>query len=154
MTKVSVMKFAMTKMATGLVLAGFSVSASAASISSTTITSGAFAMDDPTATITFFYIGPNTNLVGGYIGDSLADVAASGANPEDIVSFMFFGKPFHVYTAAENYGDMGTPAGMWSGGPVPTGTITGNTMTLDLSSWFANWKQDIPMGGVARCRSR
>lgn len=144
------MKFTMKKMAAGLVLAGFAVAANAADITSMTITSGTFAMDDPTDITAFSYIGSNTNLVGGYIGDSLLTVGALDANPEDIASFIFFGKPVHTYTALTNLGDVNTAAGTQTGGPVPTGDITGTTMTMDMSSWFANWNNtDFNMGGVA-----
>lgn len=140
----------MTKMAAGLVLAGFAVAANAADVTSMTITSGTFAMDDPTATTAFSYIGPNTNLVGGYIGDSLLAVSNSAANPEDIASFSFFSKPVHTYTAATNLGDTNTAVGTQTGGPVPTGDITGTIMTMDMSSWFANWgNSDFNMPGTA-----
>jgi hypothetical protein len=143
------MKFAITKIAAGLVLAGFAVAANAANVTSMNITSGTFAMDDPMDITAFSYINANTNLIGGYIGDSLANVSSSGFNPEDIASFTWFGKPVHIYTALTNLGDNGTQVGTQTGGPVPTGTIVGNTMTLDLSSWFMNWKVDFDMGGAA-----
>lgn len=144
------MKFNMTKMAAGLVLAGFAVAANAATVTSMTITSGTFAMDDPAATTAFSYINANTNLVGGYIGTSLASVSATALNAGDIASFSFFGKPVHTYTALTNFGDVNTAAGTQTGGPVPTGDITGATMTMDMSSWFANWNQsDFNMPGTA-----
>jgi hypothetical protein len=146
------MKFSMTKMAAGLVLAGFAVAANAASVTSMNITSGTFAMDDPTTAQAFTYInGTSTNLVGGYLGDSLATVTATAANPEDIASFIFFGKPVHTYTALTNYGDLNTAAGTAAGGgPVPTADISGGVMTIDLSSWWANWNNsDFNMGSTA-----
>ena len=137
-------------MAAGLILAGFASVASAAPVTSMTITSGTFAMDDPTTAQPYTYIGPDTNLVGGYKGDSLATVSATAANPEDIVSFIFFSKPVHTYTNLTNWGDNNTLAGTQTGGAVPTGDISGGVMTLDLSSWFANWNNsDFNMGSTA-----
>jgi len=144
------MKFNMTKMAAGLVLAGFAVAANAATVTSMTITSGTFAMDDPLDINAFTYINANTNLVGGYIGTSLNSVTATALNAGDIVSFSFFNKPVHTYTALTNLGDTNTAAGTQTGGPVPTGDITGATMTMDMSSWFANWNiSDFNMPGTA-----
>jgi hypothetical protein len=144
------MKFAITRIAAGLVLAGFAVAANAATVSSMNITSGTFAMDDPMDIIAFSYINANTNLVAGYIGTTLSTVSNTALNPGDIASFSFFGKPVHVYTALTNLGDTNTPAGTQTGGPVPTGDITGTTMTLDLSSWFMNWNNsDFNMPGTA-----
>jgi hypothetical protein len=126
------------------------MSASAASVTSMSITSGTFAMDDPATAQPFTYINPVTDLVGGYLGTSLAAVNATAPNPGDIASFIFFGKPVHTYTNSTNFGDTNTPAGTQTGGPVPTGDITGTTMTLDMSSWFANWNNsDFNMPGTA-----
>ena len=144
------MNLTMKKIAAGLFLAGFATVASAVPVTSMTITSGTFAMGDPLTAQAVTYIGPDTNLVGGYKGDSLATVNANDPNPEDIVSFVFFSKPVHTYTNLTNYGDVNTLPGTQTGGAVPMGDITGSTMTLDLSSWFANWNDsDFNMGSTA-----
>lgn len=144
------MKSTMTKIAAGLVLAGFAVAANAATVSTMSIASGTFAMDDPMDITAFSYINANTDLVAGYIGTTLNTVSNTALNPGDIASFSFFGKPVHTYTALTNLGDSNTAAGTQTGGPVPTGDITGTAMTMDMSSWFANWNNsDFNMPGTA-----
>lgn len=82
----------------------------------------------------FTSFGPNTNLVGGYIG--------SGNGPWDptAIALGTIGNlyAFSLYTAASNLGGYFSPAGTITGGPVPTGTLDGSngTIRIDLSSLF------------------
>jgi hypothetical protein len=106
--------------------------ANAAAITSMTITGGSFFMSDGVTPgrIPFTFIGPNTNLVGGYINGGLT---SPFADPNAIGRFIFFNSPVNLYTAASSN------IGAIPGGPVPTGDITGTVMTMNLSSFFANW---------------
>jgi hypothetical protein len=106
--------------------------ANADAITSMTITSGSFFMSDgiTPARVPFSFIGPNTDLVGGYIN---GNVSSPTADPNAIGRFIFFNSVVNTFTAAtSNIGGI-------AGGPVPTGDITGGVMTMDLSSFFANW---------------
>lgn len=107
------------------------------------------------------FIGPNTNLVSGYIGAGGAGRAQNQPDPNRIVGFDFPDRdntlntndlPVNTYTAASNLGDRKTPAGTQTGGPVPSGTVdaAAGTIAMDMSSWFANWgNADIRQGGIA-----
>lgn len=120
------------------------------SIGSMSVTSGEFDIDtsDTAGVNPFTRIGPNTNLVGGYIGNGGVAVAPEVPDPDSIVGAMFSGFPINVYTAASNLGG-NTAAGTISGGPVPTGTLddVAGIITMDLSSFFFNWNDsDIHAG--------
>lgn len=93
------------------------------------------------STSPFTTIGPNTNLVGGYIGNGGGSLSSSNPDPASIVGGIWFGSPFNTYTAAANLGDDSSPAGSISGGPIPFGTLddVGGTITMDLSGLFGNW---------------
>ena len=91
-------------------------------------------------------IGPNTNLVGGYIGNGTPN------DPDSIVQVsQFTGFPILTYTAAANLDDSPAP-GTIPGGPVPTGlldTVTG-TISMDLSSWFMTWNGNQMNAGTGK----
>ena len=86
----------------------------------------------------------NTNLVGGYINKN----STGDGNPISITNFGMPGgtmtPPQFVYTAAFNInhnGNSSTPTdGTHAGGPAPSGTVddVAGTISMDLSSWFAN----------------
>ncbi|MFV1998506.1 MAG: VPLPA-CTERM sorting domain-containing protein, partial [Acidiferrobacterales bacterium] len=99
----------------------------------------------------FTTIGPNTNLVGGYIGDGGVGLPATTPDPDSIVAAQFSGFPINVYTAASNLGG-NSPAGSIAGGPVPTGTLddVAGTITMDLSSWFFNWNDSDLQAGTGK----
>ena len=90
---------------------------------------------------TLAHIGPDTNLVGGYIGSGgttttgHADYAA-----DNVMVFELNGVTASVYTAASNLGDIYSPAGSEQGGPVPQGTLDpdAGVITLDVKSFFLN----------------
>ncbi|MFC1773855.1 VPLPA-CTERM sorting domain-containing protein [Pseudomonadota bacterium] len=94
----------------------------------------------------FDTIGPNTNLVSGYIGNGTLD------DPDSIVRIeQFSASPIQTYTAFSNLENSPTP-GTLPGGPVPTGqldTIAG-TISMDLSSWFMTWQGNQMNAGTGR----
>lgn len=110
------------------------------SIGQMNITGGTFGID-PVGPFPFATIGPNTNLVGGYIGNGGAGSAATAPDPDSIVGTQFSSFWLNVYTASTNLGDDVTAAATLTGGPVPTGSLdtVAGTITMDLSSWFGNW---------------
>ena len=123
----------------GMAFCAGAAQAAPVAIASMNITGGTFTM--PTVTpgsIAFTQFGPNTNLVGGYIG---AGVDSPANDPSGPVGFSFFGAPVNTYTNSSNYVTANNAAGSLAGGPVPTGTLDAatSTMTIDLSSWFADW---------------
>jgi len=122
-----------------------------------TITSGAFNLEQSgTTTITpIAGFGPDTNLVGGYIGNGGSSLAAGVPDPDSILGFSLIGTPVNVYTAATNLGDDKTAAGTITGGSVPTGTLDNvtNTIVMDLSSWFMNWNDTDIFAGTGRADS-
>jgi len=127
------------------------VNAASFDIGSMTITSGEYDIDtsDGSGLAPFTTIGPNTNLVGGYIGNGGAGLLPGTPDPDRIVGDQFSSFPINVYTAASNLGDTNTIAGSIAGGPVPTGTLddVAGTITMDLSSLFFNWNDnDISVG--------
>lgn len=105
--------------------------------------SGALVVNTSTgnSTSAFTAIGPNTNLVGGYIGNGGGSLLSSTPDSDAIVGGLWFGSPFNTYTAVANLGDDSSPAGSISGGPVPFGTVDdiNGTITMNLSSLFGNW---------------
>ncbi len=129
------------------------VSANIFDINSMSITSGTFELRDPSGVPVintdnglgispFTVIGGNTNLVGGYIGNG-------GTGTDTIASLSFSGAIANMYTAASNLGDSNSPAGTIAGGSVPFGSLddVGNTINIDLGSWFMNWNSnDIHTG--------
>ena len=99
--------------------------------------------------LSFDTIGPNTDLVSGYIGNGGAGRPSTTADPDSIVGVDSGGFPINVYTALENPGDDNTPANTQTGGLVPTGILddSAGTITMDLSGWFANFDyKDIHAG--------
>jgi len=129
------------------------VSAATYSIGSMNITGGGFSVDGfPDGFIAFNYIGPNTNLVGGYIGSGGADVDVFTPNSSRIADALWYDLPMSLYTAAASLGDTYSPAGTYTGGPVPSGILdnVAYTITMDLSSWFANWGDGDYITGTGR----
>jgi len=121
------------------------------SIDNMTITGGAFGLNQSGGAfiLPFQTTGPNTNLVGGYIGSGGVGLDAAIADPNSILGMQYSGFALNIYTAAENLGDDNTAAGSQIGGPLPSGVIdtVNGTITMDLSSWFANWNNnDIHVG--------
>lgn len=117
------------------------------------ITGGSIIVDNFLPTLTpFNYIGPNTNLVGGYIGSGGASLPASAYDPNGIASFEWYGVPVSLYTAAASLGDTYSPAGTFTGGPVPSGTLddVAGTIALDLSSLFGTWNDGDFITGTGR----
>ena len=93
------------------------------------------------STSAFTTIGPNTNLVGGYIGNGGGSLPYYTPDSASIAGGLWFGSPFNTYTAVANLGDDSSPAGSISGGPVPFGTVDdiNGTITMNLSGFFGNW---------------
>jgi hypothetical protein len=122
------------------------ISAANMAIDSMNITGGSVVWNLPGGTPEediFSIFGPDTNLVGGYIGTGGSIAPPFGpSDPDNIIFFTFFDGLNDVvtYTAASNLGTAFEPAGVVPGGPVPTGTLddTLNTIEMDLSSWFGN----------------
>ncbi len=83
---------------------------------------------------------PGVDLVAGYTTVAITN---------------FMGGDQILYTAASNTNPNGLfagGAGLLPGGPVPTGTVDGDTgvLAVDLSSWFANhFAKDQNLGGSA-----
>ncbi|BAV32603.1 hypothetical protein SCL_0281 [Sulfuricaulis limicola] len=149
----------MIRLATSMALAlclsflPHTVSAATYSIGSMNITGGSVVVDGfLPAPAAFNYIGPNTNLVGGYIGSGGASLLASAYDPYGIASFDWYGSPVSLYTAAASLGDTLSPAGTFTGGPVPSGTLdnVAGTITLDLSSLFGTWNDGDFITGTGR----
>ena len=115
-------------------------------IDSMNITGGSVTWSLPGGTLEedlFAGFGPNTNLVGGYIGNGGASTLPfDPPDPNNIIFFTFIDGLNSVvtYTAASNLGSTVFPADVLEGGPVPTGIVddTSNTIELDMSSWFGN----------------
>ncbi|MEW6119355.1 MAG: PEP-CTERM sorting domain-containing protein [Pseudomonadota bacterium] len=147
------MKFQKTMLTALLATGAFAapMAAQAVAVSSLTLSTVSFCMDAPgssgtscmatgtggnvgTATVTG--VDGTYNLVDGYHG---AGTFSGGANAASIVDMMFFGGAVNVYTAASNLGATTTPAGSIAGGPVPTADVSGGAITMNLSSWFANY---------------
>ena len=131
-----------------------SVNAATFSIGSMYITAGTFDIDtnDGGLASSFSFFGPNTNLVGGYIGNGGLDLLATTPDPGSIVGAQFSSFPINTYTAASNLGDDSTLAGSLSGGLVPTGILDdiAGTITMDLSSWFMNWNNNDIHAGTGK----
>ena len=129
------------------------VGAAGFNIGGMTITSGEFDIDtsDGNPTSPFISIGPDTNLVGGYIGNGGVGLPPTTPDPDSIVGTQFSGFPINVYTAASNLGDS-LPAGSIAGGATPTGTLddVAGTITMDLSSWFFNWNDNDLQAGTGK----
>jgi len=128
-------------------------SAATYAIGNMNITGGGVSVDGFTPSFTAFsYIGPDTNLVGGYLGSGGASLPASAYDPNGIASFDWYGLPVSLYTASASLGDVNTPAGTFTGGPVPSGsldTIAG-TISMDLSSLFGTWNDGDYITGTGR----
>jgi len=116
--------------------------ASAATLTNLQITGGSFSMGDEHS----FTPGAHADLtMGGYDGINPYPFTATDEEqfaPTAVVTFMFgFFGPAQGYTSiADDYGN----------GPFPgvTGDITGDVLTLDLSSWTYYWKDfNFNMGG-------
>jgi hypothetical protein len=101
------------------------------------------------STSPFTSFGPDTNLVGGYIGNGGGGLLNSTPDPASIAGGLWFDFPINMYTSTSNLGDDFSPAGSIAGGPVPTGILDdiNDTIEMDLSSLFGNWSNvDINVG--------
>lgn len=139
--------------ALGIPVLSQTASAATYAISSMNITSGGFSVDGfPDGFVAFNYIGPNTNLVGGYIGSGGASVDSATPNASRIAGADWYGLPMGLYTASANLGDTNSPAGTYAGGPVPSGSLdtVAGTITMDLSSFFGNWSDGDYITGTGR----
>lgn len=141
--------------ALALCVSFLSLTASAASyvIGSMNITGGGVTVDGfPDGFVAFNYLGPNTNLVGGYIGAGGASLPDTAYDPNGIASLNWYGFPVSLYTASTNLGDTNSPAGTVAGGPVPSGTLDdiASTITMDLSSLFGTWANGDYITGTGR----
>lgn len=90
---------------------------------------------------TLVHIGPDTNLVGGYIGSGGTTTTGSADYAADnVMVFDHHGVTASVYTAASNLGDINSPAESKLGGAVPQGTLDPDAgiITLDMKSFFLN----------------
>lgn len=90
---------------------------------------------------TLIHIGPDTNLVGGYIGSGgTTTTGPSDYAPDNLMVFELAGATASIYTAASNLGDIYSPAGSQLGGAVPQGSLDpdAGTITLDAKSFFFN----------------
>lgn len=132
------MKFAMTKIATGLVLAGFATLASAVptAVTSMTVTGGSFSMNGgPSDSFIAANIDSSLNIVGSY------GSVNTGAPATGLFNFGFFG-PVSVFTGpglTAPYGD----ASAAPGGAVPSGTgELGGALNMDMSAWTAFWNNN------------
>lgn len=124
------MKFATKKIAAAVALAALASAAQAAPVVDLTVTSGTFEM--PTVTMAPVAFGDfGWDLVDGY-----------GQNDN---LFSFFGGPVGIFTGDGTAATTptsptppfgGTPV---AGGAVPTGDVTGSTITMDLSAFTAAW---------------
>lgn len=120
------MKFAMTKIAAAMVLAGASAGAAAApeTIIDLNVTSGSFFM--------MFFTPAPINF--GPIGFDMVDGYGSQAN-----LFPFGPNPVSVFTGDGTMAPFGGAPVV--GGPVPSGTVDADagTISLDLSAFTAYW---------------
>lgn len=109
-------------------------------ISSMSVTGGAMYGPEPWMATTLIYVGPETNLVGAYIGSGGEGFDEHSFSPDSILVFDFSGYTASFYTAPSNLGDVNSVAGIIGGGSVPSGTIdtVAGTLTLDISSLFVN----------------
>ena len=144
-----------TALATALGVSLLSPSASAATyaIGNMNITSGGVLVDGfPDGFVPFYYLGPNTNLVGGYIGAGGASLPSTAYDPNAIAAFDWYGLPVSLYTASANLGDTYSTAGTVTGGPVPSGNLDNlaGTITMDLSGLFGNWNDGDYITGTGR----
>lgn len=140
-------------LALGMLGAAGAAQAATYSIADMNITGGGLGVDGyPDGFVSFSYIGPNTNLVGGYIGSGGGGVDLYTPNPVRIAEVSWYNQPLSLYTAPANLGDMATPAGTVLGGPVPTGVVddVSGTISLDLSSLFGNWADGDYTAGTGR----
>ena len=132
------MKFAITKMAAGLILAGFATVASAVPTAITTmsVTGGSFSMNGgPADSFIAANIDSNFDLVGAY------GTANTGAPATGLFNFGFFG-PVSAFTGP----GLTAPFGGTSeapGGAVPSGTAElGGALNIDMSAWTAFWNSN------------
>ena len=143
------MKFMMTKIAAGLVLATAAMSAQAIGVQSMTVTGGTFEMPGFTVSpLPYTHFGTGAaNLIGYNNGSGGSNVANTAFDAAGTVGFLF-GSPtnnlkVNTYTAVSNKGDNGSAAGTIPGGPAVTANATsftdGATITVDMSSFFANY---------------
>ncbi|MDP2025635.1 PEP-CTERM sorting domain-containing protein [Sulfuriferula sp.] len=132
------MKFAITKMTAGLILAGFATVASAVPTAITTmsITGGSFSMNG----------GPADSFIAGNINSAFDVVGAygtanTGAPATGLFNFGFFG-PVSAFTGpglTAPFGGSSTAPG----GLVPTGTAElGGALNIDMSAWTAFWNNN------------
>lgn len=137
------MKFAMTKIAAGLVLAAAATGAQAVAVSSITITGGDFSMGGPGSgacstnpgdfsSFKCLTSGPGNTFNAG---DGLGVKSDSTPISPTATQFNFFGNPVttNLYSLALG----AAPASDWASGF--QGTTDGSTINLNLGGFYANW---------------
>jgi len=107
----------------------------AAPVTSLDVSGGFFNMNAPIEAGGESPIGAFTMDMGSYQGDETAITNGDPSSGYVTWAFGFFGDVTNFTTGASNQ------AGVGGGGPAPSGVTddVAGTITLDLSSWFANW---------------
>ena len=150
------MKFNMTKVAAGLVLAVAATGAHAVTVSGASVTGGNFEMIGFGAPIAFANFGTGATNVLGYDGTTPGSAVGNNAYSTDGIAGFRFGAPdatgtaktVNTYTAKTNLGDVNSPVGSPGNvGPFAPVSfniggatmVNGQTFTADMSAWFANY---------------
>ena len=142
------MKFTMTKIAAGLVLAVAATGAQAIDITSMSVTGGSFHLVGFGSPILYESFGTGAaNLIGYHNGSGGANIANNAYDPAGTVAFVFGDQKSHktinTYTAASNIGEINSQAGLIPGGPPVSASVTsftnGSSLTVDVSSFFMNY---------------
>lgn len=139
------MKFTMTKIAAGLVLATAAMSAQAVDFDSMTVTGGTFSMAGAGGNFYTANITPGLDLLAG--NNQKINIGGTGGQ---LFDFGFFG-PVNAFLSDGTYMAFGgmNVAGGSATAPTASGDFSGN-MTADLSAWTANWNgNNFGQGGIA-----
>jgi hypothetical protein len=148
-------QFKKTALALALTAGMISGGAQAATINTLFAGGGTFLMGVFTSGGPNAITGSSNNIIGAYVPESWTSTAAQGSQqPGAIAGFPFNGAApwVNTFTALAS-----SQAGVLGGGPAPSGTvggapaiINGDAITVNLSSFFANWNgTDFNQGNAA-----
>ena len=139
-------QFKKAALAIALTVGMFSAGAQANTITSMFVDGGNFEMLGFSTPGGQSISGSTHDLMAGYAPEPAAWTTTTqpAASPASITSFNFnnTGKWVNTYTAASDPLAAG-------GGPVPSGTEDGATLTVNMSSFFANWNKSNFNQGTA-----
>ncbi len=121
-------------------------------VTSLTVTGGSFYLTGSPSVNPAITAGLGEPIVTGSYQGGTASAPAEPNSAQTLTNFKYFGTPVYTFTAQSAENLVQSPTGTIAGGKTPSGTIdtSTNSLSMDMSSWFASWNgTNFNQGGAA-----